>query len=313
MPTDKRQRKRANAAAKAAAARAEAKRRANRRRAVAGGLAVVLVVGIIALLIATSTGKSKKSSATTTTAPTVATTAAATTPSTTAAAAAAPPKAPPVKGGESLTGATPCPAASAPRVSHFAQAPPMCIDPSKTYTATFNTTEGNIVVALDTKNTPQTVNNFVVLSRYHYYDGSSFDRIDQSIDIIQGGSPNTQDITDPGPGYTIKDEPASKFKTDSSGNLTGPYNNYTPGDLVMARSSGADSAAAQYFFVTGTKASALNSQGTYVVFGHVTSGLPILQNIEQNLYAACPPTDQSCLGGAPSKLVLIKSMAITES
>ena len=312
MPTDKRQRKRANAAAKAAAARAEAQRRANRRRAIGGGLAVLVVVGIIALLIGTSTGGKKKaaSASSTTVATTTPTTAAAATPSTTV---PAPPKAPPVKGGQSITGATPCPNASAPRVSHFAQAPPMCIDPSKTYTATFNTTEGAIAVTLDTKNTPQTANNFVVLSEYHYYDGSSFDRIDQSIDIIQGGSPNTQDITDPGPGYTIKDEPASQFKADSSGNLTGPYKNYAPGDLVMARSSGPNSAAAQYFFVTGQKASALDAQGTYVVFGHVTSGLPILQNIEQNLYAACPPTDQACLGGAPSKLVLIKSITITQS
>jgi cyclophilin family peptidyl-prolyl cis-trans isomerase len=318
VPTDKRQRQRANAAAKAAAAQAEAKRRSNRNRAIAGGLAVVLIVGIIAVLIATSTGSSKKSAATSTTAaPTPSTAAAAATsspstgsPSTTA---PAPPKAPPVKGGQSLTGATPCPSASSPRVSHFAQAPPMCIDPSKTYTATLNTTEGNIAVTLDTKTTPQTANNFVVLSEYHYYDGSSFDRIDQSIDIIQGGSPNTQDITDPGPGYTIKDEPASKFKTDASGNLTGPFNNYGPGDLVMARSSGADSGSAQYFFVTGSKASGLDAQGTYVVFGHVASGLPILQNIEQNLYAPCPSTDQSCLGGAPSKLVLIKSITITQS
>jgi len=57
----------------------------------------------------------------------------------------------------------------------------------------------------------------------------------------------------------------------------------------------------------------LDAQGTYVVFGHVASGLPILQNIEQNLYAPCPSTDQSCLGGAPSKLVLIKSITITQS
>ncbi|HVM63383.1 MAG TPA: peptidylprolyl isomerase [Acidimicrobiales bacterium] len=307
MPTDKRQRQRANAQAKAAAAAAAAKRRANRRRAIAGGLAVIVIVGLVAFLIGTSSGGSKKSAASTSTS----TVPASTTPST--AAAAAPPKAPPVVGGQSLTGTTPCPAASSPRVSKFAQAPPMCIDPAKTYTATFNTTEGNIVVSLNTSSVPQTVNNFVVLSKYHYYDGSSFDRIDQSIDIIQGGSPTTQDIADPGPGYTIKDEPASKFKTDASGNLTGPYNNYTAGDLVMARAASANSAAAQYFFVTGPKASALNAQGTYVVFGHVTSGLSILQNIETNLYAACPSGDQSCLGGAPSRVVLVKSITIAES
>ncbi len=302
MPTDKRQRQRANAQAKAAATRAAAKRRANRRRAVAGGLAVVVIVGLVAFLIGTSTGGSKKSASSTST-----------TTASTAAAASGPPKAPPVTGGQTLSGATPCPTAASPRVSKFSQPPPMCIDPSKNYTATFTTSEGNIVVALDTSSVPQTVNNFVVLSEYHYYDGSSFDRIDQSIDIIQGGSPTTQDITDPGPGYTIKDEPASKFKTDSSGNLTGPYNNYTAGDLVMARGSSANSASAQYFFVTGPKASALNSQGTYVVFGHVTTGLSTLQNIEQNMYTPCPSGDQSCLGGAPSRVVLVKSITIAES
>jgi cyclophilin family peptidyl-prolyl cis-trans isomerase len=174
----------------------------------------------------------------------------------------------------------------------------MCIDPTKTYTATFDTSEGKIAVALDAKKTPGTVNNFVVLSRYHYYDKSSFDRIDTSIDIIQGGSPSTQSISDPGPGYTINDE-GGKFT-------------YTAGDLVMARSSGANSGSAQYFFVAGPKASNLNSQGTYVTFGHVATGLDILQKIE-GLYVACDPANQACLGGGPSRVVLVNSITITQS
>jgi len=294
VPSDKRQRQRENAQARAAAMRAARKRRATRNRFVAGGLIVALVVGLVALLIAHSTGGSKSASSTTTTAQV--------------------PTAAPVTGGQSLTGATPCPKAdgSSPRTGHFAQAPPLCIDPTKHYTATFNTSQGAIAVALDTTTTPNTTNNFVVLSLYHYYDGSSFDRIDQSLDIIQGGSPATQTIADPGPGYTIKDEPASKFTTDSSGNLHGPFT-YAPGDLVMARGASANSASAQYFFVTGPNAaSGLNSQGTYVVFGKVTTGLSILQNIEKNMYEACPSTDQTCLGGVPSQVVLVRSINITE-
>ena len=50
-----------------------------------------------------------------------------------------------------------------------------------------------------------TANNFIFLAGYHYYDGTVF-RTDTSIDIIQGGSPHTQGASDPGPGYTIKDE-----------------------------------------------------------------------------------------------------------
>ncbi|GAC1477998.1 MAG: hypothetical protein NVS1B12_13970 [Acidimicrobiales bacterium] len=296
MPSDKRQRQRENAASRAAAARQAQLRAAARRRAAVAGAAILAVIAVIAIFVAQSTGGSKKK----VTSSTAATSTTATPTTGAASAAKGPPKAPPAPAGKSITGPTPCPAAdgSSPVTSHFAQAPPSCIDPSKQFTATFDTTEGKVVVALDTKRTAGTVNNFVVLARYHFYDKSSFDRIDTSIDIIQGGSPSTQSISDPGPGYTINDE-GGKFT-------------YSPGDLVMARSQGKNSGAAQYFFVTGPKASALNDQGTYVTFGHVTEGLDVLQKIE-GLYQACDPSDQTCLGGGPSRVVLVNSVTITES
>ena len=49
--------------------------------------------------------------------------------------------------------------------STFTQAFKQCIDPSKSYTATFDTSEGKIVVDLDTANVPGTVNNFVSLAQ----------------------------------------------------------------------------------------------------------------------------------------------------
>jgi cyclophilin family peptidyl-prolyl cis-trans isomerase len=286
VPSDKRQRQRENSQTRAAAVQAARKKQAQKRRLLVSGGVIVIVVAFIALLTMQSGGKSKSSTVSST--------------STTAAATTGPPTAPPVPAGAKVTGATPCPAAdgSSPHTSSFAQAPPNCIDPAKTYTATLDTTEGKIVVALDTKKTPGTVNNFVVLSRYHYYDKTSFDRIDTSIDIIQGGSPSTQSISDPGPGYTIKDE-GGKFS-------------YSAGDLVMARSSGANSGAAQYFFVAGPKASAIDSQGTYVTFGHVTAGLDVLQKVE-SLFVACNPANQACLGGGPSRVVLVNTVTITES
>jgi cyclophilin family peptidyl-prolyl cis-trans isomerase len=153
---------------------------------------------------------------------------------------------------------------------------------------------GNVVVGLDTTKTPTTVNNFVVLSRYHYYDGTSIFRTDTSIDIIQGGSPTTQSASDPGPGYTIKDE-GSGYK-------------YTLGDLTMARTSAPNSAGAQYFFCAGSACSELDSQGTYVTFGHATSGVPVLQKI-----LSLNENQNNGLGGAPSQLVIVKSIKITES
>jgi peptidylprolyl isomerase len=288
VPTEKRLRQReARDARQAELRRAQQQSQKRRRYLLIGGV-VVLLFGLF-FFLTRSSGKKKAKVATSTATSTTA-----------AGANSGPPKATPVPAGAKLTTWTcPNPNGTSPRTDQFPSTPPpMCIDPSKTYTAHLATTEGEVDFQLDTKKTPNTANNYYVLALYHYYDGTSINRIDTSIDILQTGSPKTQDISDPGPGYTIKDE-GSGFT-------------YVDGDVVMARGSAANSAAAQYFFVVGPKASQLNSQGTYVTFGHVTAGLDVLHKIE-SLYQACNPNDQSCLGGAPSRLVIIKTVTITES
>ena len=50
-------------------------------------------------------------------------------------------------------------------------APAVTIDPAKSYAATIETDKGNIVVELDSKTAPTTVNNFVLLSNLGFYDG----------------------------------------------------------------------------------------------------------------------------------------------
>jgi cyclophilin family peptidyl-prolyl cis-trans isomerase len=192
--------------------------------------------------------------------------------------------------GRTITGKTPCPKTDGTeeRATQFEQAPELCIDPAKSYTAVFETTEGTIEVALDTKNTPNTVNNFVTLARYKYYDTTTIFRTDPSIDIIQGGGMNPTASA----GYTIKDE--------------GTGFEYETGDLVMARSSGSDSGGSQFFFVTGEKAALLNSQGTYVTFGKISKGLDVAQGI----MALHTPTGE--LGGEPSRQVVVTSVTIIE-
>jgi cyclophilin family peptidyl-prolyl cis-trans isomerase len=290
VPSEKRQRQREGRQFRQEELQRAQQTRKNRRRLIVGGVIAVVVVGV--LLIANLGGKkssSSNSSSSSTTSSTAST-------STTAAASGVP-QAAPVPAGETITGNTPCPKAdgSSKRTSQFAKPPPTCIDPNKTYTATFDTTEGTVVVNLDTKRTPNTANNFVVLSRYHYYDGSAIFRTDPSIDIIQGGAPTTQSASDPGPGYTIKDE-GGKFT-------------YAAGDLVMARTDQPNSAGAQFFFVTGDKASGLNSQGTYVTFGKVTQGLDVIQKI----IGLNKDDPTSGLGGGPSRVVTVKSVTIKES
>ena len=79
----------------------------------------------------------------------------------------------PAPAGASITGPTPCPAedGSSPRVTGFAEAPASCIDADSFYLATVTTTKGAITFQLNPKRAPQTVNDFVVLARYHFYDG----------------------------------------------------------------------------------------------------------------------------------------------
>lgn len=192
--------------------------------------------------------------------------------------------------GEQIEGDTKCPATdgTALRTTNFSKAPPMCIDAKKSYTATFDTSEGAIEIALDTKKTPKTVNNFVTLSRYKYYDSSFIFRTDLNLDIIQGGGESNTDD----PGYNIEDE-GNGYK-------------YTEGDIVMARTGEINSAGGQFFIVTGPKASFLDDQGTYVVFGKISKGLDVAKAI-LGLNAG-----SGQLGGAPSRAVKITSATITE-
>jgi cyclophilin family peptidyl-prolyl cis-trans isomerase len=251
-------------------------------------LAILAVVAVIVLSLVTGGSHGKKSNAS------ASTTAPGSTTSTTA--TSTPPTAAPVRGGTSIKGTTPCPNfdGTSAHVLSFAKPPPNCLQAGKTYTATFETNMGTVVVQLDTARTPETANNFVVLSLYHYFDGTALFRTDPSIGIIQGGSPHTQSNTDPGPGYTIQDE--------------GSGYTYAAGDLVMARTSAPNSAGAQFFFCVTSACSALDSQGNYVVFGHVTSGLSVLQNI-----LALNVNEPGGLGGAPSKLVVVRAVEITVS
>ena len=190
-------------------------------------------------------------------------------------------------------GIGPCPAAdgSSPATKTFSQAPKLCIDPKKKYTAKFDTSEGEIDVVLNTRDTPGTTNNFVALALYHYYDGSVIFRTDPSIDIIQGGGLTNTDT----PGYEIPDE--------------GAHYTYAPGDLAMARGAQPNSGGGQFFIITGPKGALLNTQGTYVNFGKISQGLDVaLKIIGLNQTVA-----GSQLGGKPSRTVTINKITIVQA
>ena len=288
MGTTKRERQKANRAQKLASQVVQEKQDQRKRTFVGLGIVVVAVVVIGGLLYASQGTKSKKS-ATATTA-TVATST----------------SLPPIKSLKFVYGTTACPptAGAAKPTLKFPAPPKDCLTPGKSYTAEFNTTAGTFAVSLDTAQTPGTTNNFVFLARNKYYDGNKIFRISPGIDILQSGSPHTQDASDPGPGYNLKDE--GPMAADGS---RGGYK-YSTGDLVMARGSGPDGASAQFFLITGPKGSNLDTTGNYVLFGHVSVGLDVLTKIQDSIKV----TNQPFTGdGEPNPMVTINSVTITES
>ena len=293
MSTPKRERQRQNRMQRIAADEAAAKKYTTNRRIKRIGIAAV-VVGLAVAVIGYLQRDSSEP---------------ATTPEPVAADTATDPVAvDPVPDPESAQPDGGCPAddGSSPRTIDFDGPQRMCIDPEAGYVAVFDTSEGEMRFELTAADTPLTVNNFVTLARWGYYDGTRLFRTDPSIDIIQGGSPHTNSASDPGPGYTIPDEPAFDEDPDT-GRLTGPYR-YQPGQLVMARSAGRDAAGAQFFLTTGPNAALLDSQGVYVVFGQTDeAGLEVARSI----IGLHEPGGS--LGGAPSRDVTVHSVAIEET
>ena len=185
MPTRATARYRERRAARTEAQRRQAARAQRRRQIIAIG-AVMLVLALVGGAIAAATSShNSSSSATSTTSTTVgqSSTTVAEGPTVTTPAGPA---------GAALTGATPCPAedGSSPRTTQFAQAPPTCIDPTKSYDAVVTTSEGSFTFFLNAKLAPSSVNNFVVLARYHYYDGTPVTQITTDTSMQAGAVTN---------------------------------------------------------------------------------------------------------------------------
>ena len=190
-------------------------------------------------------------------------------------------------------GAT-APADANKQPQEFAEPPPMEIDPSKTYTATLDTSCGTIAIQLLADQAPETVNSFVFLAGKGYFDGTRFHRIDTSIEIIQAGDPTGTGSGSPG--YTIPDE------------LTG-NESYGPGVVAMAN-AGPNTGGSQFFIVYGPKGHSLDSAPKYTIFGQVVKGLGVVERI-----AKIPVADPSAglAGQQPSKTVYIDTVTVTAS
>lgn len=266
-PADKRQRKKDNARAAREAREAALKKRKRNRTIRNGSIAAAIFVvafGILTLL----THKDKKkvvASPTTTT-----TTAKAATVAYPAGCVATVPK-------------------TATKPTNL-KAPALTIDASKTYTAALSTSCGNVTIALDAKDAPKSVNNFVYLARQGYYDGLKWHRVAADPPIIQGGDPKGDGSG--GPGYTTTVELPIDGK-------------YPAGAVAWAKTSSDPngSAGSQFFIDTGDASSIGDSYG-YI--GKVSAGLDNVQKMGKLAVSGSAT-------GAPARPLYIFKVTITES
>ena len=178
----------------------------------------------------------------------------------------------------------PNPDGSSPQKRRFKEAPPLVIDADKRYTATMETSKGSMTISLDPVAAPRTVNNFVFLARWHYFDGIFFHRIIPGF-VVQGGDPDGDGRG--GPGYRFADE------------LPKP-GRYEIGSLAMAN-AGPDTNGSQFFIISGPQGVQLPPQ--YSLFGKVAKGLDVVSAIEA----------VGTSSGSPKEKVFIESVTVTEA
>ena len=174
-----------------------------------------------------------------------------------------------------LAEASPLPTVESQRQSYNAP-PPLSIDPAKSYTATITTPRGPIVIKLRPDIAPQTVSNFVFLSRQGFYNGLTWHRVIEGF-MAQGGDPDGTGAG--GPGYTVPEEFTEQILFDR------------PGIVATARRSDTTDSSGSQFFITTAPADSLNAQ--YTIFGEVIEGQAIVDSIPlRDPQAAAAPGEQ---------------------
>ncbi|MGB0871833.1 MAG: peptidylprolyl isomerase [Solirubrobacterales bacterium] len=150
-------------------------------------------------------------------------------------------------------------------------------------TANMQTSEGVIEIQFFDDAAPKTVANFHKLAGDGFYDGLVFHRVIKDF-MIQGGCPEGTGTG--GPGYKFEDE----FNE----------NKIVRGALAMAN-AGPNTNGSQFFIVTTEAAPWLD--GKHTVFGTVTSGMEVVDAIENS------ETDGR---DAPVEPKMIESITITQ-
>lgn len=171
--------------------------------------------------------------------------------------------------------ATPTATATTPP-ANSAEVPDPSLAQNRTWTGDIKLSQGDVGIELDGAAAPQAVANFVTLAGKGFFDTTKCHRVTtEGIYVLQCGDPTALGVADTttggtgGPGYTwgpIENAPAD--------------GNYPAGTIAMARTSNdGSSMGSQFFLVYKDSPIPADSAGGYTVFGHVTSGMDVLQAI----------------------------------
>lgn len=162
-----------------------------------------------------------------------------------------------------------------------------------------------ITIKIDGNKAPVTAGNFVDLVNKGVYDGLVFHRVvrDPQPFVVQGGDPQSKDEKFPvsrlGTGGYIdpqsgteryipleilpadskeSDKPVYSATLEEAGIKKKPALTHTRGAIAMARSNLPDSASSQFYFAL---ADLPFLDGSYAVFGYVTEGMDVVDQIQQ--------------------------------
>ena len=175
-----------------------------------------------------------------------------------------------------------CPTSTKTRVNKlsFKKGPALTVSTTATYDATVKTDAATFVISLSPEEAPTAVNNFVFLADKGFFNCVTFHR------VVQGFVDQTGDPTgtgDGGPGY--------KF-TEAGPPTASPQ--YPLGSVAMANSNSPATTkpttnGSQFFIVTGSQGESLPPD--YVLFGQVTSGMSVVDQISNDgSTSGVPPT-----------------------
>jgi cyclophilin family peptidyl-prolyl cis-trans isomerase len=129
------------------------------------------------------------------------------------------------------------------------------------------TGKGDIVIELYTSDAPKTAKNFAQLTQKGYYNGLTFHRVEPGF-VIQGGDPK-------GDGSGGESIYGPTFEDELNPNTDSYKQGYKKGVVAMAN-RGPNTNGSQFFIMLEDNP---DLPKNYTIFGHVTSGLDVVEKI----------------------------------